>query len=396
MNKNRFNVKVSKKEELENQNAQAFNQFQFITDIHECQIALRTYHLRLDKLASDNKKLSSSIIPFKDSEYYKNYKKQYIRTSKPEEIEEKYKNTYKVNEIKVGDTSFWKYAKSEFEYYPIKLTLMGVAPAIIVEIIMFYFVHNVNVFTISIGIMIALFIYFIYFNTGLKNEREAYKREYDIAIEEIKDAKMYTEANENAYNHWKEEYSKYYHEQKEIIDERIKINNQEIQFLINEYKRIKETINRLYDLRINGRLCLHPNYRGFIPISIIFGYFDTGRCSQLEGHEGAYNLYEDEKMKGMIIEKLDLISKQINKLNGTMLYVGKTIEECNSRLAELEVGSQAVIRSLEKNSSNITNQLNEISSNAKTIETNTANAEYYAKIGARITAFNTTYNLLNS
>ena len=34
-------------------------------------------------------------------------------------------------------------------------------------------------------------------------------------------------------------------------------------------------------------------------------YLQSGRCYTLEGHEGAYNLYEEEKFKEIILTKLD-------------------------------------------------------------------------------------------
>lgn len=101
-------------------------------------------------------------------------------------------------------------------------------------------------------------------------------------------------------------------------------------------EKLETTLSELYSMRINGVLCLHPNYQGLVPVSIIYGYFDTGRCTQLQGHEGAYNLYEDERVKGLIINKLDGISQQLNKINGTMSYVASAIDSCNNRLSTLE------------------------------------------------------------
>lgn len=395
MSENKLRVQVSaKKQELENDSSTTFNQHQFISDIHECQMTLRTYRLRLDKLVNENKVLTNSIVTFKNSQYYTNYKKEYINTSKPEKIEEEYKKTYKTNEVKIKEWSFLNFAKHEFSYYPIKLSLMGIVPAFLLDIILIKFAHNINALTILPGIILAFVIYYIYIGKEVKKENALLISEYEETIEQIKCAKNAEESNKKSYNYWKEEYMKYYNKQKEEVDNKIKENSQEIQFLVEEYKRIKEIINQMYNFRIDGKLCLHPNYRGFIPISIIYGYFDTGRCSQLEGHEGAYNLYEDEKMKGIIIEKLDLISKQLNKLNGTMFYVGKTIEECNSRLSDLESSSNRMISSVNNMNNNVSNRLSSVSNQMSVIDNNIAHSAYYAEASARMSAFNTAYNLL--
>lgn len=161
-------------------------------------------------------------------------------------------------------------------------------------------------------------------------------------------------------------------------------------------EKLENTLKELYSMRINGVLCLHPNYQGLMPVSIIYGYFDTGKCTQLQGHEGAYNLYDDEKMKGMIINKLDYVSNQLNQMNSTMSYVADALDECNSRLMSLEeVGNDMAkqIISLNKNvnsfNSNVSNQM-------AAIEENSANAAYYSEVSARCDVFNTVYNLFDN
>lgn len=85
----------------------------------------------------------------------------------------------------------------------------------------------------------------------------------------------------------------------------------------------------------------------------------------------------------------------IGQLQNTMYYVGQAIEECNSRLSELESASDRMINSVNSINSNVTQQLNGVSNQMSAIEENTANSAYYAEVGARMTAFQTAYNLLN-
>lgn len=139
---------------------------------------------------------------------------------------------------------------------------------------------------------------------------------------------------------------------------------------------------------------MHPNYRGLIPISVIYGYFDTGRCTQLQGHEGAYNLYEDEKMKGIIINKLETVSKQLGDLQSSMVYVGQAIQECNSLLSDLEAEGERMTAAVHSMNKSVSNRLGGVSNQLSYIETNTANSAYYAEVGAKMATFNTVYNLL--
>lgn len=78
-----------------------------------------------------------------------------------------------------------------------------------------------------------------------------------------------------------------------------------------------------------------------------------------------------------------------------MIYVGKAIEECNSRLSDLESAGNRMISYVNNMNSNVSNRLNGVSNQMSAIEANTANSAYYAEVGARMSTFNTVYNLLS-
>ncbi|MBQ6786734.1 MAG: hypothetical protein IJO85_03310 [Lachnospiraceae bacterium] len=80
---------------------------------------------------------------------------------------------------------------------------------------------------------------------------------------------------------------------------------------------------------------IHPKYRNFLAIAQIYEYFDTGRCSELIGPNGAYNLYESELRQNIIIDRLDQIITQLQMLNRTMAYVASAINESNSILRDI-------------------------------------------------------------
>lgn len=63
---------------------------------------------------------------------------------------------------------------------------------------------------------------------------------------------------------------------------------------------------------------IHPKYRNFLAIAQIYEYFDTGRCTELGGANGAYNLYESELRQNIIIDRLDVIVSQLQMLNRTI------------------------------------------------------------------------------
>lgn len=93
-------------------------------------------------------------------------------------------------------------------------------------------------------------------------------------------------------------------------------------------RQTKENLQKLYNYNI-----IHPKYRGLIPVCSLYGYFDTGVCTQLEGHEGAYNKYDTEAvwitssaswMKSSAIWKISRIIN-INCMRQSRSPTGSTI-----------------------------------------------------------------------
>lgn len=176
----------------------------------------------------------------------------------------------------------------------------------------------------------------------------------------------------------------------------------EISVIDESYLNVENKLNQLYDLRDNGALYIHPNYRGLVPISVIYGYFDTGRCTSLTGPDGAYNLYEDEKFKGMIVNNLNTISSKLDTLNNTMYYVGLTLNNINRQLITLNQTAFQIansvnsidmeISSINDNLYDIKSGINEQNIQLKDISQNTKNIAYYEKTNAKINAINVMLN----
>lgn len=83
---------------------------------------------------------------------------------------------------------------------------------------------------------------------------------------------------------------------------------------------IKNTINALNQLYKAD--IIFPKYRNLVAISSFYEYFESGRCNTLTGHEGAYNIYENEIRLNHIIEQLDVVIEKLDEIkrNQYMLY----------------------------------------------------------------------------
>lgn len=90
-------------------------------------------------------------------------------------------------------------------------------------------------------------------------------------------------------------------------------------------------ITYLYDKNI-----IHPKYQNIVAMAQIYEYFDTGRCTELEGPNGAYNLYESELRANIIIDNLSEIATQLQVFNRNMSTLTNSIAETNNLLFSMK------------------------------------------------------------
>lgn len=113
------------------------------------------------------------------------------------------------------------------------------------------------------------------------------------------------------------------------------------------------SLNTLYEAKVGGQNILYPKYRDIIAVSMFLEYLESKRCSQLEGHEGAYNIFENEKLLNHIITKLDIVIQKLDDIaqNQHCLY--------------------EALRDISKKEDALHNELQGISSTLESVELNT-------------------------
>lgn len=119
----------------------------------------------------------------------------------------------------------------------------------------------------------------------------------------------------------------------------------------------QQTLQQFYSVGI-----IYPKYRNFVAVSTFYEYLASGRCTTLEGHEGAYNIYEQEIRMNTIISKLDDVLAHLDRIEGNQYMLASAIREGNRRA-------------------------DQIYETLRNVESNTALSAYYNSI----TATNTTY-----
>ena len=94
---------------------------------------------------------------------------------------------------------------------------------------------------------------------------------------------------------------------------------------------------------------IYPKYRGLVPISTIYEYLASGRCSTLTGPNGAYNLYEMELRMNTIIGKLDDIIVHLEDISYSQRMLYDKVKASNQRVENLLAAIENAASNIERN-----------------------------------------------
>lgn len=136
-----------------------------------------------------------------------------------------------------------------------------------------------------------------------------------------------------ASNDMSDYYQKLNEYEKKVDSNKIRVNRElkqkrklenQIYALENQKKEIADTLHKLYSLNI-----LYPKYRNFVAVASFYEYFASGRCTTLEGHEGAYNIFENEIRLNAIMYKLDDVINHLEEIQHNQYAIYNAINEGN-------------------------------------------------------------------
>ena len=92
----------------------------------------------------------------------------------------------------------------------------------------------------------------------------------------------------------------------------------------NDIATLEKTLTETKQLlkKLYKKDFLYSKYFNLPALTSIYEYFITGRCDELTGPHGAYNIYEDEVRKDIIISQLNTIIENLDRIkqNQYMLY----------------------------------------------------------------------------
>lgn len=205
----------------------------------------------------------------------------------------------------------------------------------------------------------------------------SYEEEYDVFLKEL----------ENKRQQFREEHSDALKEaQKKLIDAKA-VNNDTVQLehmpsgvaknlIQNEIDEATDLLQRLIHTKTayyNTNI-VFQKYQNMVALTTFYEYLLSGRCSKLEGADGAYNIYEQEIRADRIIAKLDDILKALENIQQNQYMLYSIMRDVNENLRNLNRTTDLAVNSLQR-----------IEDTTARIEYNAEETAYYSKKNAELT-----------
>ena len=132
---------------------------------------------------------------------------------------------------------------------------------------------------------------------------------------------------------------------------------------------MERDLNRAYSCNV-----IYPTYRNLVAVTSFHDYLQSNRCDRLDGHEGAYNLFNVESRLDKIITRLDLIGSQLEAIRNTQYMLYTTMKESNRQLEILNGAARDMAQRIDTMAAGaaVTNaKLEKLNYNAELIRFNT-------------------------
>lgn len=176
------------------------------------------------------------------------------------------------------------------------------------------------------ALLITLFVGILFFTIAnaqrakIKSANQADFDKYEKAME----------AHQIDVNNSKKKYSN----EMQIYTQQIAVYNRETDEQLKRFDEVKAilqtSLTELYSLNI-----VYSKYRNFVTIATIYEYFDSGRCTELEGPNGAYNMYEGELRSNIVISSLSQIISDLGQIKNGQYALYEQITRSNENVTRL-------------------------------------------------------------
>ncbi len=168
------------------------------------------------------------------------------------------------------------------------------------------------------------------------------------------------------------------------VDEKEFVQSQLIDIVEKETAQAENALKELFKKRnlLYASDVVFSKYRNIVALSTFYEYLSSGRCRSLEGHEGAYNIYENELRQNVIIGQLSNVLTELEKIKQNQYMVYNEVKKMNLNLETLNTTMNNMLTEVRKIESNTA----KIADLSEVIAHNTKVSAYYSQVNTFITS----------
>lgn len=227
------------------------------------------------------------------------------------------------------------------------------------------------------------------------------QREADASLRRSEDEKKIQQKRAQEEKAWRES-MRYYHlavrtYQQDIAKDkkRVQLENEQRELLRQKIRELTqdqaESERRL--TQIYAEDVIFPKYRNLVAVASLYEYICAGRCSSLEGHEGAYNIYEAEVRLDRIVTQLDqvlahldaiqnnqfVLFTAVQEINRQCVQILQSVQEINQRSINILDAAWTISNNIELQLDSIGSQTNQINAQLQELQNASALTAYHAE-----------------
>lgn len=190
-------------------------------------------------------------------------------------------------------------------------------------------------------------------NTMYWNERNRLETAYQTSMQNYR-IQVTTYQDTLIKNQWKRQQDEAKRNTKTIF---LQGQQEELEKSLSESR---SCLQKIYEKNI-----IFPKYRNLVMVCSLYEYICAGRCTELEGHEGAYNILETEIRLDRIISQLNLVVSNLEQIKRNQFMLYSAVQESNQRLSQITGAIGDMSASLD----DIYNSTSQLSENAAQLST---------------------------
>lgn len=248
-------------------------------------------------------------------------------------------------------------------------------------------------------IMIVGVPYVLYKWTQKEKEmEEKYRRDCETYRRNLREYNEYCEENKKKEQRRAQLYSKWNDEkiklQAEITRKKLlkEAYDEVLQNLKKQENKARKVCAKIYSAHV-----IYGKYCNYVAVCSFYDYVASGRCSALEGADGAYNKYELEIRMDKIIVQLDKVIKNLELIrsNQYKLYIEmknaenelkrihSSVNHISEQMNTVIVGMEAIYAQNERNNERLNAQMQMIRNQTEELIRNSGLSAYFAECNQR-------------